>query len=75
MSDEANNVYDPNGHTKFNRDIDNWIGLMGEKNIDGKIGLIRYEGSTGRKGPSAHMVNQSLDLLNSIMPRGQYLEI
>ena len=34
ISDESNGNYAPNGHTKFNRDIDNWIGLMGEKNIE-----------------------------------------
>ena len=45
ISDESNGSYAPNGHSKFHRDMDNWIGLMGEYNIDGKIGLIRAEES------------------------------
>ena len=70
ISDESNGNYAPNGHTKFNRDIDNWIGLMGEKNIDGKIGLIRAEESLYGKDllPTGESVPRFAEL-HEVMPR------
>ena len=70
ISDESNGNYAPNGHTKFNRDIDNWIGLMVEKNIDGKIGLIRAEESLYEKDllPTGEAVPVFAEL-HEVMPR------
>ena len=70
ISDESIGSYAPNGHAKFNRDIDNWIGLMGEKNIDGKIGLIRAEETRYGKDllPTGEPVPKFAEL-HEVMPR------
>ena len=70
ISDESNNSYAPSGHSSFKRDIDNWIGLMGEHNIDGKIGLVRAE--EGRWGKDLLPLGESIPAfaeLHEVLPR------
>lgn len=42
LTDEARggNGYAPNHHTKYKNHIDDWLELMTENNIDGKLGLV-----------------------------------
>ena len=71
LSDEADNVYDPRGHDRFRNHAENWLELLTDNNIDGKIGLMKvaFGGTPGDLLPDGEPIPPFAEQFNP-MPRG-----